>query len=35
VGQTKALALAVKGQRQARRWSKLRDRLIGQDLVLR
>jgi exodeoxyribonuclease V alpha subunit len=29
VGQVKALALAVKGQRQGRRWSKLRDRLAG------
>jgi exodeoxyribonuclease V alpha subunit len=27
VGQIKALAMAVKGQRQARRWSKVRDRL--------
>jgi hypothetical protein len=34
VGQKKALALAVKGQRQARRWSKLKDRLVGQDLVV-
>jgi exodeoxyribonuclease V alpha subunit len=29
VGQVKALALAVKGQRQGRRWSKLKDRLAG------
>jgi exodeoxyribonuclease V alpha subunit len=29
VGQVKALALAVKGQRKGRRWSKLKDRLAG------
>jgi exodeoxyribonuclease V alpha subunit len=34
VGQVKALAMAVKGDRQARRWSKLKDRLVGQDLVV-
>jgi exodeoxyribonuclease V alpha subunit len=33
VGQVKALALAVKGQRASRRWSKLKDRLVGQDVV--
>lgn len=34
VGQKKALAMAVKGQREGRRWSKLKDRLVGQDLVV-
>jgi exodeoxyribonuclease V alpha subunit len=34
VGQKKALALAVKGQRESRRWSKLKDRLVGQDVVV-
>ncbi len=33
VGQKKALALAVKGQRQVLRWSKLKDRLAGQDVL--
>ncbi len=33
VGQVKALALAVKGQRQGRRWSKLKDRLAGFAVV--
>jgi exodeoxyribonuclease V alpha subunit len=31
VGQRKALAIAVKGSRARRRWSKLREWLIGGD----
>src|ERR1700760_4662470 len=31
IGQRKALAIAVKGNRARRRWSKLRERLIGGD----
>jgi exodeoxyribonuclease V alpha subunit len=31
VGQRKALAIAVKGARTRRRWSKLREWLIGCD----
>ena len=31
IGQRKALAIAVKGNRARRRWSKLRERLIGDD----
>jgi exodeoxyribonuclease V alpha subunit len=31
VGQRKALAIAVKGARTRRRWSKLREWLIGRD----
>jgi exodeoxyribonuclease V alpha subunit len=31
VGQPKVLAIAVKGARTRRRWSKLRGRLIGRD----
>jgi exodeoxyribonuclease V alpha subunit len=31
VGQRKALAIAVKGARTRRRWSKLREWLIGND----
>jgi exodeoxyribonuclease V alpha subunit len=31
VGQRKALAIAVKGSRASRRWSKLREWLVGSD----
>jgi len=31
VGQRKALAIAVKGARARRRWSKLREWLMGSD----
>jgi len=31
VGQRKALAIAVKGSRASRRWSKLREWLVGND----
>jgi exodeoxyribonuclease V alpha subunit len=34
VGQPKALALAVNGHRQSRRWSQLKDRFVGHDLVV-
>jgi exodeoxyribonuclease V alpha subunit len=35
VGQRKALAIAVKGSRARRRWSKLREWLIGGDRLSR
>ncbi len=30
VGQMRALAIAVRGRQEDRRWSKLRERLIGE-----
>jgi hypothetical protein len=34
VGQRKALAIAVKGAQSRRRWSKLREWLIGSDRAI-